>query len=262
MFSRVLTFVLNQVNRIIIVDNNSKNIHEIKRLIESYKKIFLLENRKNLGIGYALNKAIRQITLEDSPDWILTLDQDTIIMQNAINRVLREYEKLGSPNKVGILVLSQFSTDGPPFKELDYAMTSGSLVKTEIYKKIKYREGFFLDQIDFDFSYEVRRIGYRILSYNLKHLIEHHLGSNILRGKIVIKSYEPNYRYYYIVRNSTILLLEKKISIPFYANQLRNVLKKLLLVEGIRPSLSALMYGLKDGLSKKTGYSEKFCPKN
>lgn len=80
-----------------------------------------------------------------------------------------------------------------------YAMYSNIL-----FDNIKFREEFFVDQVDFDFCYKVKQKGYLILDSNQGGL-EHQLGiSHAYFNK-------PQWRQYLIIRNSTVLLYEQKI---------------------------------------------------
>lgn len=87
------------------------------------------------------------------------------------------------------------------------------------------RTNFFLDQADHDLYAKVRELGHLTLKINCK-LIEHELGTKIwspILSKIHRKDfvhYEPPWRYYYIVRNSTILLKEGRMHSRMYLSQL------------------------------------------
>jgi GT2 family glycosyltransferase len=130
---------------------------------------------------------------------------------------------------------------------------SGTIIRANVLKDkgIKIREGFFLDQADFDFFYRLKRLGFLTCIY-VDELLEHKLGVPLLIGRKLL-IYENSWRYYLIVRNSTILLLEGVIPPLFYFSQLIGFLYPLWLVEGFRKALKSLITGLAHGLFKKEG---------
>ena len=111
-------------------------------------------------------------------------------------------------------------------------------MKAEIALKSCCREEFFLDQTDHDMYFRIREQGYLTISINCK-LVDHKLGqkrwikvlSNISRKP---SDYEPPWRYYYIVRNSTKLLLENRLDFKTYIDQLRYWGIRIIFADGIK----------------------------
>ncbi|MFR2769323.1 MAG: glycosyltransferase [Thomasclavelia sp.] len=66
--------IYNQVDNVIIVDNNSKNIAEIEQIVLNYLHICLIKSKCNEGIATALNKMMKKAK-ELHYTWCLTLDQ-------------------------------------------------------------------------------------------------------------------------------------------------------------------------------------------
>jgi len=96
----------------------------------------------------------------------------------------------------------------------------------------------------------------------MKRIINHELGvplSVSLRIPLFgnIKAYEPAWRYYYIVRNSTVLLIERKIDIVFYLRQLLYYATPLIFCNGIMKFLKTFTLALIHALSKKLGYLDR-----
>ena len=75
--------IYNQVDNVIIVDNNSKNIAEIEQIVLNYLHICLIKSKCNEGIATALNKMMKKAK-ELHYTWCLTLDQDSIVPENII----------------------------------------------------------------------------------------------------------------------------------------------------------------------------------
>ena len=75
--------------RLYVVDNNSHD--STLEMLSSYKSrvdVSLIRNEKNLGVAAANNQGIRA-ALQDKADWILLLNNDTIIPQAAISNLAR-----------------------------------------------------------------------------------------------------------------------------------------------------------------------------
>ncbi|MCA1386833.1 glycosyltransferase, partial [Bradyrhizobium sp. BRP05] len=56
--------IRKQVPMVILVDNGSSNLEDVKSLIYDLPNIILLENGKNLGIAQALNRILRKAQKE------------------------------------------------------------------------------------------------------------------------------------------------------------------------------------------------------
>ena len=90
--------VLPQVDKLICVDNGSKNIAEIKdRIHWKYPEVEIIENGENLGIARALNQMFEYAEAHVY-DWVLTLDQDSVCPEN----LMEEYKKLGYEVKMTV----------------------------------------------------------------------------------------------------------------------------------------------------------------
>ncbi len=75
---------LNDINfEIIVVDNNSSD-DSVKAIKNAYAKVNLLVNEKNIGFGKANNQAIKA----SAGEYVLLLNPDTIIVGDAIQRML------------------------------------------------------------------------------------------------------------------------------------------------------------------------------
>ena len=80
-FRQLLLSLVEQVNKIWIIDNqpNSVSRNYVKGgQVQQRNNITLVENKKNVGLAAAQNQGI-ELALEDGVDWILLLDQDSIL---------------------------------------------------------------------------------------------------------------------------------------------------------------------------------------
>ena len=142
-FKDVINSIVNQVDFIIIVDNGSKNINDIKEICSIKSNIEIIENDINYGIGKALNIGIEK--LKNNYDWILTLDQDSIILVNIID-IINDITKIYDKNMIGLIYLNTKDEN----KKTKYDETtkkpiiSGSIINSKIFSLgIVYREEFF-----------------------------------------------------------------------------------------------------------------------
>ena len=76
LFEKNIKALHAQFEHILIVDNNSRNITDIERLLLIFKySVQLTKLNHNMGIAYAQNLGLKQAT-EKNLDWLLTMDQD------------------------------------------------------------------------------------------------------------------------------------------------------------------------------------------
>jgi len=263
--SKCLSSVIADVNKIFVIDNGSRNRFEVEEICKSFPKVEFIEIGFNSGVR-ALNIGI-SLALKERAELILLLDDDSYVKPGAIKKVLESYEKLYEASvqsyvlsKVAIIKITENIKKLNRFRGClvilphHLMVFSGTFIKASILrdKEIKIREVFFLDQADFDFFYRLKKLGFITLIY-VDELIERKLGTLQLIGRKP-RVYENSWRYYLIVRNSTILLLEKAMPPHFYFFQLIHYLYPLCFVEGFRKALRALIIGLAHGLFKKEGY--------
>jgi rhamnosyltransferase len=230
----------------------------------------LIQNGKNLGLGAALNQGIRS-AFSNPPAHLLLLDQDTILNPGYVSRLLSALESNQVGEKIGIIhgvpdsddfalpfslfplkilggigkVMSRKKISGD-ISEVLSTFISGSLIEPIILKSVRFREEFFVDEVDTDFCYEVRKRGYRILVCESA-LMSHRGGKLVnLHGKQFL--YEPSSRFYLIVRNSTMLLREGRRTWPSYIYNLVMHFTLLMTVEGPRSAVKSFFLGLRDGI--------------
>lgn len=251
LLERVLESVRGQVARVVVVDNGSRNHAEVAGLCRRLGCAFI-----GLGVNAgveALNVGIVYAVKRYDPEFILLLDQDTVLREGAIEEALTAVRGLKLYRRVGALCLANASNGERELSLRGCFRFTGSFVKAELVKEgLRIRGEFFLDQADFDFFWRIRQMNYLTLAYYGRYLLKHILGTPLRIGKKV-KSYEPPWRYYYLVRNSTILLRERKIDPYFYFKQLLAFFYPIIFVDGFAAAIKALGVGLIHGLIGKTG---------
>jgi rhamnosyltransferase len=244
---KALESISSQVQAVIVVDDGSEDKKEIRDL--SHEVTFISLN-SNMGQAHALNAGVTE-ALKLNPEWILTLDQDSILEDDAISSLGDLRTK--NPN-IGIICMSSYYPRGV-FSEQPMVITNGNLVRANIYKSIAYRESFFIDLVDFDFCFKVRKLGYKIMVFG-GGISRHNWGRKISRGKHVIL-FEPHERFYYHLRNSTVMVREGSLPFMIWAYWNYHLIWSLFMAEGFKAALVSLFWGLTDGLLGRLGKMRK-----
>jgi GT2 family glycosyltransferase len=218
-----------QVGCIIIYDNS---------LVNSYRNfmkenVVYLSRHQNDGISYALNQIFLK-GKEMGYEWILTMDQDTIIPINLIST----FSKYMMQKKVGIIcpqVVDRRRVYLHPkyvpndTSYIDFCITSASCTNINIWEELGGFDNYlFIDFVDNDYCKRLVLSGYKILQCN-KVVIDQEFGnitlksqfwvgfyislSHFLKNKNIAKlSYKKKVnpmRVYYVHRN--LLYLNKKL---------------------------------------------------
>ena len=99
-FKENIDSILSQVDKLIIIENGSKDSEEIIKIIKSYdeNRIKLVVNSKNMGIAKALNQ-IMVCAEKANYEWVITLDQDSVCPENLV----KEYSKYIEEDNVAII---------------------------------------------------------------------------------------------------------------------------------------------------------------
>lgn len=256
-----------QVKYIIIYDNGSKNLSDIEDLIKQYgTKIIFISNKDNCGIAHALN-IIAMKAIELHYEYLLTLDQDTVIKNNLV----RIYSKYIDKKKFGQLCCGYEDVNVPGvFKNLntsvnkfdldmvDRCITSGTLINLHALKLVGgFDENLFIDEVDNEISYLLKYNSFPTYRINFIGM-EHELGKiqieKIIGKKISISNYSP-FRRYYITRNRVIVSKRYKKEEPLidsFIVPIKEVAIILLFEKEKRCKIASIFKGLFDGLKEDT----------
>lgn len=163
-------FASMMVSRVIIYDNHSDNCETIRQLTALDSHCLLMEGDENRGIAYALN-ALCQKAVDEGCDWILTLDQDSVIPKG----LLDEYNHYTDQDDLGIICPGiidrnmgrEYTRQTSGTEYIRQCITAGNLVRLEVWQKIGgYSEELFIDGVDFDFCMKMGEAGFKILRTN------------------------------------------------------------------------------------------------
>lgn len=246
-----------QVDAVVIVDNGSSNIHELRNVFHSKEKVFLIENCKNEGIAKGLNQ-IFSWAKSHGFSWVLTLDQDTVCSDSFLNA----YMPYINMDKIGIICPKVIYEGTELVQEangeysfIDACMTSGSLTSVTSWNVCDgFDEWMFIDLVDNDFCMRLKMNDYKILRINAA-VMSHQVGNQEtielpFGKKIVIFNHSP-FRNYYYVRNSiyyirkyrTFSNIVRLIAVLLYWES-----KKIFFERNKIRTIYSMLQGLKDGL--------------
>lgn len=257
LLSRLLAFS----KHVVVVDNGSENIKDIRKWIAPFTAVVLVENGDNRGIAEAINQGIT-VGLNDEIKWVLTFDQDSIpspFLIQCYNQVVSVESKVG-------LIGCAFGQPSPENVFISYRdeidlISSGMLQNIEIFKNVgMYDDRLFIDYVDIEMSLRVRCAGYKTLKI-LNPLMSHQLGKREtvhMFGKNKEITTHTALRQYYIYRNHIV------IAKTYFLKQPKFVLHKTwMLVKSVvsialyehfdKEKLKMVCIGLYDGFANHLG---------
>ena len=195
--------VADQVDKLILVDNaNSKS-----DLIDIICKdnIEYINNNGNKGIAYALNRAV-EYCCRNGFDWLLTLDQDSVCPTGMVET----YEKYINKDVAIITCAINYNNQellksDVEYNYIDECITSAAFTNVEICRSLGgFDEQMFIDRVDFEYCYRVKKAGYKMLRVNTV-VLDHNLGDLKVRkiGNQVMRVGGHNsFRKFYIAQNT------------------------------------------------------------
>ena len=168
------------LDKLYLVDNSEKENEKLKdKYINLSSKIEYIKMNGNEGIAKALNVA-KNKAIKENYDWLLTMDQDSKFKNNDFLKMLNLVKKYF---KEDIAIFSPFhktvgsNCENKEIIEKDTVMTSGNLLNLKIAQEIgDFEEKFFIDEVDHDYCYRIKKENYKIIVLN-KIILKHNLGN-------------------------------------------------------------------------------------
>lgn len=255
---RNIAAIAPQVDKILIVDNGSFNIESIKNISDN---IEIIELKVNKGIAYALRR-IAEFAINEKYEWFLTLDQDTVVCDDIINK----YSKYFKLADAGILtcnylnrgdekiLTSSWNKNNSEYSIAKFCITSASLINSAAYSKTSgFDSSMFIDLVDYDLNFSMSKSGYNTYWVNFLGF-SHEVGNSnvhLFFGKKVSTLNHKPFRRYYLARNAIYLLkkhgINKQTVRLFLGNQ-KIFIKIILFEENKKESLQCFLKGERDGL--------------
>jgi rhamnosyltransferase len=212
-----------QVSHIVVVDNGGL---DESHLLDK-ENIDIVHPERNIGIAAAQNSGV-EVATDNSSEFIVFFDQDSLPRPDLVNSLLIAYEQLESvgcrPAAVGPSIIDRETNQYAPFvqfnvsgveKDLgigkngsvrcDFLVASGMLTSCKRFKEVgRCEEGLFIDNVDFEWCFRAKSKGYAcfgVPNAKLYHSIgdaARHVGIGHKKGRIALHS---PVRQYYIMRN-------------------------------------------------------------
>lgn len=257
-----LSAISPQVERIVICDNGSMNFKNIQSLLENYSNITVLSLQTNSGIAHALNQ-LMNFGMKHDYDWMLALDQDSVCSDDYLRKLQRFID---FSHNIGIIAPTILDRNigsvghevAHEYRFVRTCITSGALYRIDSWSKVDgYDESMFIDSVDFEYCYRIRKAGFKILLAKEPRLLQevgHSEYRRFLFFKVLVNNHSA-FRKFYIARNNVYFPLKHHLSLFFIRGVLRNILLllKITLYETdkkkkIKSSISGWREGMRAGL--------------
>jgi len=193
-----------------VIDNTGpKSGDSIYEKLSNFQKIQIIKNTKNEGIAKALNKAAES-AFSKGFKWLLTMDQDSFFESDEGNRYFSFfYENFINKDNIAVVAPAHFKEmidSTTIYSDLNAVLTSGDLIRLSVWNEINgFDEKLFIDEVDHDYCYRVKKAGYRIVQVNTIFL-NHRLGTKTKGGYLGsiskrLRTIHTPQRVYFMVRN-------------------------------------------------------------
>jgi rhamnosyltransferase len=223
------------IDKLFVIDNTGQDaLTVVREKLLGLQNTEYIANKVNEGIAAALNKGAA-VAIENGYNWLLTMDQDSFFEEGEAAKYFSFFEtNFFHTDKIALVAPSHFRdkaiADKEVYSDLVSVLTSGSLLRLSTWKELDgYDEKLFIDEVDHEYCYRLKKKGYKIVQMN--HIfLNHQLGSqkeagyfgNIAKRSRTIHS--PG-RVYFMVRN---YLYVRKEYRKFFRDEFRERDKALL----------------------------------
>lgn len=164
------------VDKVYILDNsmksNEKRVEDI--LSKAYgrieEKAEYIHFQKNIGLCKALNYGMK-LAAEENIQWALIMDADSTFNTNVVN-VYRNYIDKNDCTMIGVLAPvhlhdRNMERNFVGQRDVAWAMTSGCFYNIGVFWKLNgFKEELFVDGLDIDYCYKIRKKGYRVIEFS------------------------------------------------------------------------------------------------
>lgn len=250
--------IIEQVDCVVIIDNNSSNYVMWAELVIAMDNVILIRNGENRGIAKALNQICRW-GITHKYEWVFTLDQDSLCTDNMISILSEHCEK----KEIGMICPNVEDRNLGESKKVEERIevvkrniTSGSLMRLSVWEKLNgFDEKMFIDGVDFDYCDRLTKVGYVIIR-DYRCVMKHEIGKieirHFLFWKVIVRNHSP-FRKYYIAKN--IIYLDRKEKSNGYPIITFLRLVKLILITCLyenekKEKLIQIMRGIKAGIQE------------
>lgn len=264
----------SQVSSVVLSDNTPNKDNAV--MFKDIKNVLYFPNYENLGLSSAFNKCLK-LEISRKSDYLIFFDQDSLIPNNYIEKLVSDFDYISSNLKVGILGPQYFDINknkivelpsknkniGKDFFEVSEVITSSMITKYEILEEVDFwNDSVFLDYADFDLCWRLKEKGFSICQ-DTNILLNHTLGKNSksmflpIKNKHILQSYWIPIRYYYQTRESVKLFWKRYVPRQwkknFFIHNTVEILMHLYYLPQKRNRLKYFFKGFIDGMLRKNG---------
>jgi rhamnosyltransferase len=271
------------LNEIIVVNNGSTDA-TLGVLSGSYPHVSVLDLPANVGAGGGYAAGLAYAAIEKKHDWVWLLDHDSVPSDDGLESLLRGLDLAGGTGEsIGILAPvpvhpeTHLSYPGwlwrngwvrpsaealcQPTCLVDAVISSGSLIRREAVEKAGLpRTDFFIDFVDFEYCFRLRRLGYEVAMVRDSQMT-HAIGVPRTVFKILgySKAWASNapWREYYGSRNETITIWnyfpDWRSKFSVLRRLFRHAAGVVAFGEHKRACLKMMLFGFLDGRAGRTG---------
>jgi O-antigen/teichoic acid export membrane protein/GT2 family glycosyltransferase len=271
-FAENLRVIAKQFEKVCVIDNNSVNVNWVAEVSAAHSNVLVIPNSENVGLGKALNQGMNFL-IQLGYSWVATFDQDSLPSETFLKDLRAVIDKSPKPEQIGILAPSIFErslsrsivSSGEKLAQFLIAVptviTSGSLTNTRAFELVGgFEESFFIDYIDHNFSFRLRKQGFTVAECPGVRL-EHRLGDSrphqVLFKRFFSTHHSP-LRRYYITRNRVQFYKEFFFIDPAWVlvdlvYMIKELVKIILAESQKRKKLKSVWQGFYDGLVGRSG---------
>lgn len=253
-----------EIDHIFIIDNtDSKYNCEIIQTIKN-KNVLVFKNNTNFGIAKALNQGFK-IAKKYNFEWVITFDQDTILLDNYLQLIKNIYSIYPSKSSIGAIGLSSFvkkKSKNLNYIITDYLITSGCIMPMSVYSEVgDFIDDLFIDNVDIEYSLRIRHSKFKLIKILQLSMI--HKAGNSISKKILFFNFNSSnhnsFRRYYMSRNHIILARKYATLYPFFILKASfffciSIITFILFEKNVKVKLQNTLRGINEGIK----YNLKF----
>lgn len=165
-FLQCIESALSQVEKVYIFDNSTE-----KKQLNLSQNVTYMSLGRNVGIAYALNHIMR-IAKKEGFEWVITLDQDSILPNNTIfeyTKYIKENDRLAiiCPQVIDTRRVYMEIEKKHEIQYIEECITSASCTSINAWETVGgFDEWLFIDLVDNDFCKRLIVSGFKILRIN------------------------------------------------------------------------------------------------
>jgi len=255
-----------QLTELIIVDNTPHKSEALADFLKNSPQITLIQNQENWGIARSLNLGV-EVALKKKLEWVFTFDQDSTPTDHFLTDIKAAYDSYPNQEKLALISpyhqspLQNTVVSSKIFKTIDFAMTSGCLIKLSVFEMVgTFDEDLFIDYVDLDYCLRIKQKGFDLIEASCA-ILKHELGKaqwHTLGPLRCAPTHHSAERRYYITRNR--IHCWKKYALTFpqwffidFKSSIKEFIKLILFEEEKRLKLYYILLGIRDALYVRLG---------